>query len=131
MQGDKMAKVVVTAQVEDLVKWERGFRTHGDLFRTQGVSKPIDFGGTDGNHVAVCIEHDDAATVLKAVNSPATAEAMAFDGVKQDTVKVFVLDKTYRFCRAGNGHQRILFVERTGYRATPRAKLHGRPYDQR
>jgi hypothetical protein len=26
-----MPRVVVTGQVEDLVKWEEGFRTHGDL----------------------------------------------------------------------------------------------------
>ena len=28
-----MPKVAVTAQVEDSVKWEERFRTHGDLFR--------------------------------------------------------------------------------------------------
>ena len=26
-----MPKVIVTAQVEDSAKWEKGFRTHGDL----------------------------------------------------------------------------------------------------
>ena len=30
-----MPKVVITAQVEDAVKWEEGFRTHGELFRSQ------------------------------------------------------------------------------------------------
>jgi hypothetical protein len=30
-----MSKVVVTAQVEDPVKWEKNFRTHGSLFRSQ------------------------------------------------------------------------------------------------
>ena len=29
-----MPKVILTAQVQDPVKWEAGFRTHGDLFRT-------------------------------------------------------------------------------------------------
>jgi hypothetical protein len=29
-----MPKVIVTAQVQDPVKWEAGFRTHGYLFRT-------------------------------------------------------------------------------------------------
>ncbi len=28
-----MPKVIVTAQVEDPVKWEEGFRTHGELLR--------------------------------------------------------------------------------------------------
>jgi hypothetical protein len=30
---------------------------------------------------------------MKILDSPATAEAMAFDGVKRETVKVFVLNK--------------------------------------
>jgi hypothetical protein len=29
-----MSKVVITAQVQDPVKWEAGFRTHRDVFRT-------------------------------------------------------------------------------------------------
>jgi hypothetical protein len=88
-----MPKVVVTAQVEDPVKWEESFRTHGDLFRSQSVTKPISFATIEGNHVAVCLEPDDLDTCMKALNSPATAEAMAVDGVKRETVKVFVLDK--------------------------------------
>jgi hypothetical protein len=88
-----MPKVVVTAQVEDPVKWEKNFRTHGDLFRTQTVTKPVSFATIEGNHVAVCLEPDDLETCMKILDSPATAEAMTFDGVKRETVKVFVLDK--------------------------------------
>jgi hypothetical protein len=33
-----MSKVVVTAQVEDPVKWEKNFKTHGSLFRSQTVT---------------------------------------------------------------------------------------------
>jgi hypothetical protein len=88
-----MPKVVVTAQVEDPVKWEKNFRTHGDLFRTQTVTKPVSFATIEGNHVAVCLEPDDLDTCMKILDSRATAEAMAFDGVKRETVKVFVLDK--------------------------------------
>ncbi len=36
-----MPKVIVTAQVEDPVKWEKNFRTHGSLFRSQTVNKPL------------------------------------------------------------------------------------------
>jgi hypothetical protein len=86
-------KVVVVAQVKDRVKWEEGFRTHGDLFRTQTVTRPVTFGIAEGDHVAVCLEPDDLATCLNILNSPATAEAMDFDGVLRDTVKMFVLDK--------------------------------------
>ena len=39
-----MPKVVVTAQVEDSVKWEAGFRTHADLFRNVlAVTAPVYF----------------------------------------------------------------------------------------
>jgi hypothetical protein len=93
---EDMPKVVVTAQVEDVAKWEQGFRTHRDLFRSESVSKPIDLGATDGNYVAVCIEPDDLDTFMKGMDSPATAEAMAFDGVKRETVKMFVLDKEFK-----------------------------------
>jgi hypothetical protein len=91
-----MPKVVITAQVKDRVQWEKGFRTHGDMFRSQSVTKPVDFGTIEGNHVAVCFEPDNLDAFLKSLDSPATAEAMAFDGVKRDTVKVFVLDKEFR-----------------------------------
>ena len=87
--------VVVTAQVEDLVKWEEGFRTHGDLFRSETVTKPIAFGISEGNEIAVCFEPDDLGTFLKGMDSSATANAMAVDGVKRETVKLFVLDKEF------------------------------------
>jgi len=88
-------KVVITAEVEDPVKWERGFRTHGDLFKSQTVKKPIDF-AISGNHVAVCTKPDDLDTFMKILDSPATAEAMEFDGVKRETVRVFILDKKFK-----------------------------------
>ena len=91
-----MPKVVVVAQVEDSVKWEEGFRTHGDLFRSQTITKPINFGTIQGNQIAVCVEPDDLAVFMKGMDSPATAEAMAFDGIRRETVKVFVLDKEFK-----------------------------------
>jgi hypothetical protein len=41
----------------------------------------------------VCGETADLDAYMKVFNSPETAEAMAFDGVKRATVNVFVLDK--------------------------------------
>jgi hypothetical protein len=72
-------------------KWEKGFRTHADLFRAMAVTT-MEF-GTAGNQVAVCGDTTSLDTYMKILNSPATADAMAFDGVKRETVKVFVLDK--------------------------------------
>ena len=89
-----MARVIVTGEVEDIAKWEEGFRTHGDLFRSQTVTK-INFGVAEDNNVAVCFEMGDLDTYMKILESPATAEAMEFDGVKRDTVKIFVLDKEF------------------------------------
>ncbi len=89
-----MTKIVVTAQVEDSVKWEEGFRTHGDLFRSQTVSR-VDFATTDENEVAVCLEPEDFDKFMEIFESPATEEAMAADGVKRETVKVYVLDKEF------------------------------------
>ena len=91
-----MARVVITAQVEDLAKWEKGFRSHGELFRSQPAASPYLFGGAD-NEVAVCAEVEDVDAYLESLQSEATAKAMATDGVKRDTVKVFVLDKKFSF----------------------------------
>jgi hypothetical protein len=39
-----MPMVIVTAQVQDPVKWEAGFRTHGDLFReTYTLRSPVHY----------------------------------------------------------------------------------------
>ena len=87
-----MAKVIASAQVEDGSKWEEGFRTHGDLFRKQTIGKPISF-AVNGNEVTILFEPDDLDTYLKILDSPETHDAMAFDGVKRETVKIAVLDK--------------------------------------
>ncbi len=91
-----MPKVIVTAQVEDPVRWEEGFRTHGDLFRSYTVNTVITFGTTEGNEVAVCFDPDDLDTFMAGMDSPATAEAMEIDGIKRETVKVFVMDKEFQ-----------------------------------
>ncbi len=78
------------------MKWEEGFRTHGDLFRSQKVTKPINFGTIEGNQVAVCVEPEDLTVFMKIMDSPVTAEAMAFDGIRRETVRVFVLDKEFK-----------------------------------
>jgi len=87
-----MPKVLVIAEVEDPGKWEKGFRTHADLFRSMGITT-MEFATGEGNQVPVCGDTSNLEQYMKVFNSPATAEAMAFDGIKRDTVKVFVLDK--------------------------------------
>ncbi len=91
-----MPKVVVTGQVEDPVKWEEGVRTHGELFRSFTVHGPVDFATIEGNEMAVCFQADDLDAFLEGMDSPETAEAMVIDGVKRETVKIYVLDKEFQ-----------------------------------
>jgi len=92
-----MAKLLVTAEVNDPVKWEKGFRTHGELFKGFGVKSPTVFGANDNNEVAVLQEIDDPGAAMDAMNSPENTQAMEADGVKRDTVKTFILDKEFSF----------------------------------
>jgi len=90
-----VTKLIVVAQCKDPANWEQRFRTHTDLFKSQTVNKPVSY-GMEGNQVAVCLEPDDFDACMRVMNSPATAEAMDFDGVLRDTVKMFVLDHELR-----------------------------------
>jgi hypothetical protein len=87
-----MPKVVITAQVQDGVKWEANFRTHGDVFKTYNLRAPIQY-TVAGNEVAICMEPGNADAFMKTLETQATIDAMTFDGVKRETVKTHVLDK--------------------------------------
>jgi len=86
-----MARVLVVAQCEDAKKWRENFVKHAALFRSMGATAPVSF-GQDGNWSAVMLDVKDVDTYKKVLSSPATADAMALDGVRRDTVKMFVLD---------------------------------------
>lgn len=90
-----MHRLVITAQVDDVEAWEAGFRTHGDLFRSQTIASPIRIAIGEGNMVALYMEVDDLDTFTDILDSPATEEAMEFDGVHRDTVRVFELDREF------------------------------------
>ncbi len=90
-----MPKVIATAQVEDAAKFEQGFRTHGELFKSMTVNKPIYFNVSAQNEIVVCFEPDNLDKYLEVMDSRATEEAMEFDGVKRDTVKIIALDKEF------------------------------------
>jgi hypothetical protein len=87
-----MAQVVVTAEVENGGDWENGFRTHADLFREQTVNSPVSF-AINGNDVAIYFDVRDLDTYLSLMDSQVTADAMKVDGVKRETVKIYVLDR--------------------------------------
>lgn len=94
MKGHQaMAKIFVLAKCKDQSKWEAGFRTHADLFKTEYGSNAVIYATGDGDYVGGCFETNDVAKTLSAISSPDTAKAMEFDGILRDTVKVFVFDK--------------------------------------
>jgi hypothetical protein len=51
--------------------------------------------GLEGDWVCVYFEPTDLDACMKMVNSPDTKTAMAQDGIKGETVKMFVLDKGF------------------------------------
>jgi hypothetical protein len=89
-----MPRIVITAQVKDSAQWEKGFRTHGALFK-KFTATAIHFTTTDDNEVVIHWEVKDLDKYMQLIESPETEKAMAFDGVKRETVKVFVLDKKF------------------------------------
>ena len=91
-----MAKVIITAEVEDVAHWEQSFRTHGELFRSQPVTTPVGIAVQEDNTVACCFEPADLNTFMEVLESPGTAEAMSTDGVKRDTVKLYGIDREFQ-----------------------------------
>ena len=87
-----MARVIVTAAVEDGARWEAAFRTHKKLFREYSATA-LHYTVADNNEVAIFMKVKKVSTFLEQMAAPETAEAMAGDGVKRDTVRIFVLDK--------------------------------------
>ena len=91
-----MPEVIVTAEVENPSVWEERFRTHGDIFKQYTVKKPVRFSLGEGNRIAVSFEPEDVDTLMKSMKSEVTTKAMASDGVKRDSVRIFVLDKSVK-----------------------------------
>lgn len=88
-----MATVIVTGKVENAAKWEKEFRTHVELFRSQTIVSPMRFTVTSDNRFAICSKATDLKTFQEVLESQATVDAMINDGVKRETVQVYVLDK--------------------------------------
>ena len=88
-----MPLVGVRAKVESSDKWKEEFKTHGELFKSQGVSIAY-MGATEGNSVIAVFDTNDVDAFMKVFNDPATAEAMANDKISGG-VELFVLDETF------------------------------------
>ena len=93
IKQEKEMLIAVRAEVEDVDAWREGFKTHGDLFKSQGVSVAY-MGATEGNSVIGVFETNDVDEFIRIFNDPATAEAMANDKITGG-VELFVLDETF------------------------------------
>jgi hypothetical protein len=89
-----MPLVILTADVRDSAAWERAYRTHGDLFKAAGFNA-FDYTVSDDGHVVMSADVNDVSAYMDFLGSQSTQDAMKNDGVKRETVKVFVLDKHY------------------------------------
>ena len=85
--------IAVRAEVEDVDAWREGFKTHSDLFKSQGVSL-AHMGATEGGSVIGVFETNDADAFMRIFNDPATAKAMANDRITGG-IELFVLDETF------------------------------------
>ena len=90
-----MTRIVITAKVKDVVKWEEQYRAHAPMLRElMGVSRPVQF-STDAQTSEICLsaEPDDLEHYLAMAQSPEIAQDMEKNGVLRETVKLFILDK--------------------------------------
>ena len=86
--------IAVRAEVESVNHWREKFKTHVDLFKSQGVSL-AHMGAADDKTVIAVFETNDADEFARVFNDPATAEAMSEDKITGG-VEMFVLDETFK-----------------------------------
>ena len=85
--------IAVRAEVESVDHWREQFKTHDDLFKSQGVTL-AHMGTAEDNKVIAVFETNNSDEFLRIFNDPSTAEAMANEKITGG-VELFVLDETY------------------------------------
>ena len=85
--------IAVRAEVESVDHWREKFKTHVDLFKSQGVSL-AHMGAANDKTVIAVFETNDVDEFLRKFNDPATAEAMSEDKITGG-VEMFILDETF------------------------------------
>tara|TARA_B100000941_G_C28270272_1_gene431130 strand:- start:383 stop:652 length:270 start_codon:yes stop_codon:yes gene_type:complete len=86
--------IAVRAEVESVDHWREKFKTHVDLFESQGVSL-AHMGAANDKTVIAVFETNDVDEFLRIFNDPSTAEAMAEDKITGG-VEMFILDETLK-----------------------------------
>ena len=84
--------IAVRAEVESVDHWREKFKTHDDLFKSQGVSL-AHMGTANDKTVIAVFETNDVDKFVRIFNDPATAEAMSEDRITGG-VEMFILDET-------------------------------------
>ena len=85
--------IAVRAEVESVDHWREKFKTHDDLFKSQGVSL-AHMGTANDKTVIAVFETNDVDKCVRILNDPATAEAMSEDRITGG-VEMFILDETF------------------------------------
>ena len=85
--------IAVRAEVESINHWREKFKTHDDLFKSQGVSL-AHMGTANDKTVIAVFETNDVDKFVRIFNDPSTAEAMSEDKITGG-VEMFILDETF------------------------------------
>ena len=85
--------IAVRAEVESIDHWREKFKTHDDLFKSQGVSL-AHMGAANDKTVIAVFETNDVDKFVRIFNDPSTAEAMSEDKITGG-VEMFILDETF------------------------------------
>ena len=85
--------IAVRAEVESVDHWREKFKTHDDLFKSQGVSL-AHMGTANDRTVIAVFETNDVDKFVRIFNDPSTAEAMSEDKITGG-VEMFILDETF------------------------------------
>jgi hypothetical protein len=85
--------IAVRAEVESIDHWRKQFKTHNELFKSQGVSIAY-MGATEGNKVLSVFKTNNVDEFVRIFNDPETSKAMANDKITGG-VEMYILDETY------------------------------------
>ena len=85
--------IAVRAEVESIDHWRKEFKTHNELFKSQGVSIAY-MGATEDNKVISVFKTNNVDEFVRIFNDPETSKAMANDKITGG-VEMYILDETY------------------------------------
>lgn len=94
--------IAVRAKVESVDHWRERFKTHVDLFKSQGVSI-AHMGAANEETVVAVFETTNPDEFMKIFNDPATEEAMLEDRITGG-VEIFILDETLKLSAESGGN---------------------------